>query len=74
MKPEHQDGNKTMCYNKNTQRWPMECKVAVTATPLPADYKSPPTPLEGGAIAGNLALNASNCDPTVPTGTTQVFR
>ena len=68
VKSEDEDGDdKKMCYNKNGQSWPMECKVDEMATLLPFDYKSPRTPLEGGAIAGEYAgqgppyLNLRRC-------------
>ena len=53
--PSDQEDDYSMCYNKNGQRWPIECKVGDTAAPLPADYASPRTPLEAGAITGAFA-------------------
>ena len=49
----HEQENKTMCYTKVAQGWPMECKESEKATPLPDDYKSPPTPPKGSTITGN---------------------
>jgi len=48
---DHQDGQ-SLCYTKEFQGWPMECRVESEPTPLPEEYQSPSQPLEAGAIAG----------------------
>ena len=53
VRPEDDHEGKKMCYTKQSQAWPMECRIEAEAESLPDDYQSPAQPLEAGAITGN---------------------